>query len=130
VSASPLRRLVRHAESFGVEEVFATAEEEGFSAEDLARLAMALRRIDRHRAKAEKAANVSRRIAPVWHLTPRQRDRLFGRLAEQGASDRFMRDALDVSQPTVRTLRAAGEARLVVEAPTPAREPALQSLAR
>jgi hypothetical protein len=121
---------VRHAESFGVEEVFATAEEEGFSAEDLARLAMALRRIDRHRAKAEKAANVSRRIAPVWHLTPRQRDRLFGRLAEQGASDRFMRDALDVSQPTVRTLRAAGEARLVVEAPTPAREPALQSLAR
>jgi hypothetical protein len=91
---------------------------------------MALRGIDRQRVKAEKDANVSRRIAPVWHLKPRQRDRLFGRLVEANASDRFIRDALDVSQPTVRTLRAARRAPAVVEPPTVATEPALQAASK
>lgn len=99
----------RHAERFGVEQVYETAHGGGLGAEDLGKLASRLRSIDRKRHQAEVQSNVRRRIEPPWRLSREHRDDLIERLIQAGAEDARVRSLAGVSQPVVREHRRALE---------------------
>jgi hypothetical protein len=82
-----LREFVRHAERFGVESVYETAEY-WLVSNERASLAKHLRRID-----------------PQWRMKPDARSRLIHSMADHGATDQQIGDALGISR------RAAWSAR-------------------
>jgi DNA-directed RNA polymerase specialized sigma24 family protein len=90
IPAPTLTDFVRHAERFGVECVYETAEETGLS--DLGYLTRHLRRIDRS-----------------WRLSPNQRERLIAELLGAGLPQREIADLAGVSTDTVG--RASAELR-------------------
>jgi hypothetical protein len=77
-------RFIRHAERFGTEEVFEVAAADGFTATELGRLTLALRRVD-----------------PDWRLSRDQREDLFAELDAAGVPDRRLREFLGISQKTL-----------------------------
>ena len=83
--------LIRHAERFGTECVYETAEELGFPALELGYLARHLRRVDR-----------------LWRLTPDQRERLIEELLAAGTRRREIADMAGVSEKTVSRARQRG----------------------
>ena len=85
--AATLPQYIRHAERFGSEFVYETALFD-LSPKHLGHLAKHLRRIDKR-----------------WSLAKQHRDELIGALIGEGVSDREIREAAGVSQPTVREVR-------------------------
>lgn len=75
-----LEAAVKHAERFGVEEVYETAEASGLGPEELGRLRERLVKIDRGRHDEEVAARAARKIEDVWRLDHDARERLIERL--------------------------------------------------
>jgi hypothetical protein len=94
-----LADFVKHAEQFGGECVYETAEAVGLRAPDLGYLARHLRRIDR-----------------TWRLSAKQRDLLILGLMTEGIADKKIRDMAGVSQDTLARFRKQSEA-WVVEPP-------------
>jgi hypothetical protein len=90
---------VKHAERFGTEVVYQSAEEHELPALDLGYLARHLRRIGKS-----------------WKLDPSQRERLIRGLIAADVPDREIRDIAKVSQDTVRRFRE--ESRTSISEPT------------
>lgn len=84
-----LRQYVRHVELYGTEGVLEAAKRD-LSPNDLGALVMQMRRIE-----------------PNWSLTQTERQRLGWQLIEEGASDKQLRNVLDVGQAAIRALRSA-----------------------
>lgn len=104
--------LVRHAELYGAEEVYETAEQCGWDFQQLGRLAMQLRRIDRERRLTGRddyrsAARGVMLTPDPWRLDAERRERLVLGLLEAGLPDRRVRDMAGVGQDFVRTRRRA-----------------------
>lgn len=104
------KRLERHAERFGCEEIYETALECGASTATLARLARRLRRIDdaRKARKADWYRTDAGRLTqlPRWRLTPPQRRDLVDRMLENGDDDKTIADTVGMSRSGVRTARS------------------------
>lgn len=99
------KRLCKHAERFGTELVYETAEAYDrelisfpvpLGAKELGYLARRLRA-----------------ISPKWRLDAKQQRRLFDRLAETGASDGEIATSCGTTTRTVRTWRSEGAEPLV-----------------
>src|SRR5438477_3912781 len=82
-----LADLIRHAERFGIERVYETAEEH-LPALELGYLVLRLRRVDKH-----------------WRLSADERERLIRGLIEAGVPDREIREMARVTLPTLRKMR-------------------------
>ena len=78
-------RLIRHAQLYGVADVYETAEAERLAPEELGRLAARLRRIN-----------------PQWRLTREQTDRLLDGLIAVEMPDRRILEMAGISRPTLR----------------------------
>lgn len=107
MAQSELRRFVRHVELYGTEGVLETAKQAGLTPADRGRLVLAMRRIDQARYERDRALNSHSAIAPPWKLSHQERQELGAELIEAGATDKFLRDVLDVGQGTIRTLKSA-----------------------
>jgi hypothetical protein len=85
-----LEQYVTHAQRYGVEAIYETAEELRLPAVQLGYLARHLRRVDRR-----------------WRLSPTNRHELAERLVAAGARARDVAEMAAVSRSTVASLRAA-----------------------
>lgn len=102
VSSTPTygpSQYLKHARSFGTEQVYETAVSE-IGLNDLVELVHGLRDLPPQGGGRYNHGH-------AWKLTKEQRDRLAKRLIESGSSDAFIRAACDCNQATILRLRQA-----------------------
>ena len=92
-----LLEYVAHAEKFGADEIYETAEEV-LTPESLGKLAKFLRSLP------------AGRYGEKWKLSPEQRDRLVHRLLDAGVDDVRIMAWADISKATLKRLKGSDSA--------------------
>lgn len=99
------KQYVRHAERYGVEDLYEVAAED-LAPRELVQLVGQMRRLDQERHDGERAANVRHRIEPPWSLSRDMARELVGRLKDP-VDAKWVARMLGIAPSTVRSYRQA-----------------------
>lgn len=100
-----LRHYIRHAERYGVEDLYEVASED-LTPRELVQLAGRMRRIDQERYDEEWAGRVRHKVEPVWSLPREAARELVGRLKDP-MDAKWVAGMLGITAQTVRSYRQA-----------------------